>query len=232
MARLAISETDRNRGVFELLEMSSSTSIPKPPSEAESLLEALRAGEDREEIYRRIYELYSGSVFACFRHHGFSTEDCHDLTQETFLRAFRSLGTYRRQARFKTWLYEIARNVWRNELRNRLRLKRDGKVVRLEGSGNGDSNHGSDEGLPISSAEPGPIENLLAKEEAELLRQELAKLPPRMRECLQLRLDQGLKFREIAVLVQISIDTVKSQLAQGKKRLRLRLGEDLRKYGF
>ena len=69
------------------------------------------------------------------------------------------------------------------------------------------------------------MDDLLAKEQLSLLRRELESLPPRMRRCLQLRLDQELKFREIAVLEQVSIDTVKSQLAQAKKRLRLRLGD-------
>ena len=195
---------------------------PSVPRSAERLVAALRRGGDREEICRELHERYYKPTYGYFARQGFSPEECRDLTQETFLRLFRGLDGFRGRSRFETWLYEISVNVCRNELRDRSALKRDRREVSLEG---GRENGGSSGALPLRSPEREPMDDLLAKEQLSLLRRELESLPPRMRRCLQLRLDQELKFREIAVLEQVSIDTVKSQLAQAKKRLRLRLGD-------
>ncbi len=182
-------------------------------------LEALRTGGDREEIFRRLHRRHHGGIHAFFSRHGFSEEDCRDLTQETFLRLCRGIATFHGRSRFETWLYEIAANVRRNELRDRAALKRNRPEVPLDA----EPPSGNAPAASIESPEREPDEDLLAREQVEMVRRGLEKLPPRMRRCLQLRLDQELKFREIAVLEQVSIDTVKSQLAQAKQRLKLEL---------
>src|SRR6185295_123541 len=70
----------------------------------------------------------------------------------------------------------------------------------------------------------GPLAGLLADEQVGRLRQALQDLPPQMRRCVLLRIDQNLKYREIAGVMQISIDTVKSQLSQARDRLGRELG--------
>jgi len=192
---------------------------------AEHLLEALeQAGNGREEVFRKLYELYRRPVYACFARRGFSTEECRDLTQETFLRLFQGIAGFRGQSRFETWLFEITTNVWRNEIRNRSALKRDICEIGLEEAAPGER-RGKGEGPFLErSIPPEPLEDLLAEERTRVLRDALEELPPQMRRCVRLRLDQDLKFREIAVLMQVSIDTVKSQMAQAKQRLRTRLG--------
>ncbi|MCP4657080.1 MAG: sigma-70 family RNA polymerase sigma factor [bacterium] len=191
---------------------------------AERLLEALEAGYGREEVFRKLYELYRRPVHACFARRGFSAEECRDLTQETFLHLYQGIARFRGQSRFETWLFEITTNVWRNEIRNRSALKRDMYEVGLEDAAPWEPRGTSDGDLPGKSVDPEPLEDLLAEERVRVLRDALEELPPQMRRCVQLRLDQDLKFREIAVLMQVSIDTVKSQMAQAKQRLRIRLG--------
>lgn len=188
---------------------------------AERLVAALEAGDGREEIYRELYELYRRPVYACFARRGLAVEECHDLTQETFLRLFRGLQRFRGQSRFETWLFEITTNVWRNAMRDRAARKRDMREVRLEEATDEDG----DVAVTGGSSDPEPLDDLLADERVRLLREALEELPPQMRRCVQLRLDQDLKFREIAVLMHVSIDTVKSQMAQAKQKLKLRLGE-------
>ncbi len=187
------------------------------------LLAALRSGDDPEEVFRRLYDRYRGPVHACFARRGFSADECRDLVQETFLRIYRGIETFRGEARFETWLFEITQNVWRNELRNRSAAKRAAEEIDVEG--------GMDDVVPSDDSRPAgsssgreSLDDLLAEERVRLLRTALEELPPQMRRCVQLRLDQDLKFREIAVLMQVSIDTIKSQLAQAKQRLRLSLG--------
>ena len=70
-----------------------------------------------------------------------------------------------------------------------------------------------------------PLDRLIAEERLQQLREALLDLPPQMRQCVLLRLDQELKYREIAEVMNIAVNTVKSQLAQAKDRLRTRLEE-------
>jgi RNA polymerase sigma-70 factor (ECF subfamily) len=194
-------------------------------------LAALRSGEDREEVFRRIYERYRRPVHAYFARRGGSVEECRDLAQETFLRVFRGIDSFRAESRFETWVYEIAQNVWRNDVRDRLAKKRAFKTVALEDDV--DAAAAGQEGLPgAHRGEHEELAGLLSAERVALLRAALAELPPQMRRCVELRLDQDLKFREIAVLMKVSIDTVKSQIAQAKTRLRGRLGSYFGKVDF
>ncbi len=206
----------RDRGAPDSHGGSSRTS---PSGGIERDLEALRAGGDREEVFRRLHQRYRRGIHAFFARRGCSEEECRDLAQETFLRLCRGIATFRGRSRFETWLYEIAANVWRNEIRGRSAAKRDRPEVSL------DAAPWSEDSAPVAleSPERDPDAEALAKEQVALVRRGVETLPPRMRRCLQLRLDQELKFREIAVIEQVSIDTVKSQLAQARQRLRLEL---------
>ena len=186
----------------------------------ERLLEALRAGADPEEVFRELHRCYYHQVYKRFEWRGYPAEDCRDLTQETFLRLVRGGLTFRGQARFETWLMEIANNVWRSELRSRSTQKRDGREVSPEDLVE-ENPHGEIESVvPACSTAEDPLENLLMEERGILLREAVGQLPPRMRRCVLLLLDQDLKYREIAVLEQIDVNTVKSHLGEARKRIR------------
>jgi RNA polymerase sigma-70 factor (ECF subfamily) len=129
-----------------------------------------------------------------------SPEDSMDLCQETFLKAFRELGSLKDRDRFSAWLYRIAHNVCFS------RFRRDqGKTfVELD---------------PEFGARRAPIENRLAVEKA------LADLPEDQREVVVLKIYQGLKFDEIARIQGAPVSTVKSRLYMGFEKLRSALGE-------
>lgn len=81
--------------------------------------------------------------------------------------------------------------------------------------------------VPVTgTASPDPREEILARERRRKLREAVTRLPERMQRCVTLRIERGLKYREIAVIMQISIDTVKTQLYQARHRLK----EDLQEY--
>ena len=127
-------------------------------------------------------------------------EDAMDLCQESFLKAFRELGTLKDRNRFSPWLYRIAHNACYSRFR-----KEQGKTfVELD---------------PNSGAARMPIENRLAVEKA------LAQLPEDQREVVVLKVYQGLKFDEIAAVQDAPISTVKSRLYMGFEKLRLVLGK-------
>lgn len=178
---------------------------------------------NRSEDFQLLFERYYRSIHFFFTNRGFSKEDARDLTQETFLRAYKGVEAFRNEASYKTWLFRIASNIWRNAIRSRNAAKRDAKEVSLEEHLEG--------GRPVppdsASRERGsPLSQILTDEAILQLQRALNDLPAQMRRCVKLRLFQELKYREIAELLQLSIETVKSQLHQARQRLR----EQLRGY--
>lgn len=177
-----------------------------------------------ESSFRQIFSRYHGAVYNFFANRGFSKEESRDLAQETFLEAFRSLPSFRGEASFETWLFAIAKNVWRLELRRRSRNKRNGEELSLEEIAECRQIPAAGGTGGPSDVEP-PLDRFLGKERALLLRSAVDDLPEQMRNCLMLRLVQELKYNEIATLLQISPGTVKSQLFEARSRLRKRLSE-------
>lgn len=181
---------------------------------------------ERKEPFEQLFERYYRPVSYFFANRGFSNEECRDLTQETFLKVYTGMDGFRRESSIETWLFKIAGNIWRNALRSRSAEKRDGLEVSmgtLFDGGEGIS--AAISGSTASAMNSGPLDGALADEQTRLLREAIDDLPAQMRQCLLLRIDRDLKYREIAVLMKISVDTVKSQLFQAKERLKLRLSK-------
>lgn len=178
---------------------------------------------DREEDFQSLFTRYFRPLFRFFTSRGLSHDESLDLIQETYLRVYRGISEFRGDASFETWLFQIAINLWRKELRRRMAAKRKGTETPL------DASIGAENLTPVSeviaSRQPASIEDMLARERIRLLQEALAELPPQMRRCVTLHVGQGLKYREIATAMGISIDTVKSQISQAKNRLRERLAE-------
>ena len=182
-----------------------------------------------DESFRRLFEGHYRKVFLFFIRRGFPEEECEDLAQEVFLRVHKHLGSFRGEARVETWLFQIAANLYRNTLRGRAALKRQALEIVL------------DEAVLMASpeppgplreaAEPGPFDLVLAKERSRILHGAIEELPCQMRRCLLLRVDQDLKYREIAELLRISIETVKAHLFQARQLLRIRLGAEFAEEG-
>jgi RNA polymerase sigma-70 factor (ECF subfamily) len=179
---------------------------------------------DRDEEFRRLFVQHFQSVFFFFLRRGFPREECSDLAQETFLRVYKGIGGFRGEASFQTWLFQIATNLWRNEVRHHMAEKRDAFEVSLEAEVDKGRPIQADRRLPGETRPSGPLDELLADERKRMMREALSALPPQMRRCVLLRIDQNLKYREIAAAMQISIETVKSQISQARDRLETELG--------
>jgi RNA polymerase sigma-70 factor (ECF subfamily) len=150
------------------------------------------------------------------------------LTQDTFLSAFKGHKDFRRESSTRTWIFRIARNKYKNHLRTKKTQKRAAPEVSLSTHFDGrDSDDMADELEVVDSKAPSPEDLVLAKERDETLHNSLEGVPSQMRQGLELRLE-GLRYREIAEIMGISIETVKSHLHQGRQRLReiLREGHD------
>jgi RNA polymerase sigma-70 factor (ECF subfamily) len=183
------------------------------------LVEQFQAGVDTEESFRGIFQLHHFRVEAFFRRKGFSEEESRDLTQETFFRVFKSLSTFRRDSSMMFWLFGIMQHVYQNELRRRRAEKRDGLEVSLDMP----ADDGGPLREPVADGEDA-VSRLIGRERSQALATALQELPEQMRLCCILRYEKGYKYQEIARLMGISIETVKTHLHQGRKRLTAKLG--------
>lgn len=187
-----------------------------------------------DERIRDLFERYYGPVRSYFAELGFPLEESHDLAQDTFLRAYRGLGSFRGEANLRTWLFTIAKNVGSNAIRRLAAKKRSVLVVDFEDLDSERPPEAADaeevnrkqgqEATVLGDGGPDPLEGLLSSERSRLLREALDSLPPRMRRSVLLHYGQGLKYREIARLLRVSTATVGSQLHQARQRLAPVLG--------
>jgi RNA polymerase sigma-70 factor (ECF subfamily) len=170
-----------------------------------------------EELYRQYYR----PVVYFFARRGFSREESRDLAQETFLRVYKNKETFRGESSEVTWLFQIAANLYKNTLRSHSTQKRDGLEVSLEASG---AETGMIDGM-CCGHEKDALVAILVEERARKLHEALEDLPPQMRQAVILRVDQDLKYREIADVMRVSIETVKAHLYQARPHLRDKLAD-------
>jgi RNA polymerase sigma-70 factor (ECF subfamily) len=199
-------------------------SLRSEPVERDPILELIaqiQAGVRVEENSEKLFRRFRPSVQSFFARKGFSAEDGRDLTQEVFLRVFKGIDTFRRESRFERWLWEIAAHIYFNEVRRRRTEKRDGLETSLDTPVENDDGSSPAPGIP--SSDPSPEEQVIKGEQLAAFRAALQELPEQMRRCCLLRYEKGLKYQEIAVVMKISIETVKAHLHQARKRLAARL---------
>ncbi len=145
---------------------------------------------------------------------GNSQEDAHDLYQEAFLKVYRSIGRFRLEAKFSTWLYRIVMNVCLDHLR---RQKTRNEAQMPEGpDGETDYLHAIPEDRPTLS----PERTLEAQEISKRLELALARLSPRERMVFELKHCQGLKLREIGETCGTSEEAAKNSLFRALQKLR------------
>jgi RNA polymerase sigma-70 factor (ECF subfamily) len=144
-------------------------------------------------------------------------DEALDLSQEVFLRVFRTIGRFRGQSTLKTWIYRIAVNQARN--RHRFwRRRRRADQVSLE-------THVAAHGEFLSSPDSRPDRVFAQRELAERLDQALESLPFDQRTAIVLREVDGLSYDEIAYSLGVAVGTVKSRLTRARQTLRLELRE-------
>jgi len=146
-------------------------------------------------------------------------EEAADVTQETFVAAYRSWGSFREESAVYTWLYRIAVNLCKNRFRDRDR-RREHEWLSLDDPGphlSGGSDTYMDE-------KPTPEALIERKELKEMIEQAISQLPLDYRIVAVLRDLQGLSYADIAVAAEVSVDVVKTRLARARGMLRKRLG--------
>ena len=188
--------------------------MPAAGSDPDDCVQRWLLGDDEsfEEVFNQHYRL----VVGFFTKRGFTPQEAEDLTQIVFLRVYKGRETFRGDARFSTWLFQICANVFRNNLRDRSTQKRDAEEVSIDLADSGS--------LEVADGGADPLHQTLSAEAKRKLREALSDLPPQMRKCVELRVYEDLKYREIAERMNISIDTVKAHLFQARQILKGKLG--------
>src|SRR6201987_3917528 len=144
-------------------------------------------------------------------------DEALDLSQDVFLRVFRTIHRFRGHSSLRTWIYRIAVNQARNRHRFwRRRHRADQVSLDLHVAAHGE--------LP-SGADMGPERALAQKELAVRLQQALDRLPFDQRTAIVLREVDGLSYEEIAFSLGVAVGTVKSRLTRARHALRLDLQE-------
>ena len=150
-----------------------------------------------------------------------NVEEARDLTQETFLRAFQSIGHFRGESDLRTWIYRIAINQARNRWRWWRRRRRE-TTVSIDAPEIGGGRLGLVATLK-SNAVRDPEQDALLSERERALKKALSSLKLVYREAVILRDIEGFAYEEIAAALSISVGTVKSRLARGRQELRRKL---------
>lgn len=172
--------------------------------------------EGLEPAFREIVERYQGKVLNLITRYVGDRDRAEELAQETFLRVHRHRANYRMRGKFSSWLFTIAVNLARNELRN---TKRRGPTVAIDpmtGTNEAGTLHLEDEGFD-------PEEATGRSEVAAIVRGAIMELPVHHREVLILRELQELTYEEIADILAIPGGTVRSRINRARLALKDRL---------
>lgn len=147
----------------------------------------------------------------CYRMAG-NPDDAMDLSQETFLRAWRCLDQYQFASAFSTWLYRLCSNICIDFLRKRRR--RQTVPLTFEDA------DGEEQTYAVPDAQPLPEEQVELKLTRETLAAAMAQLLPEHRAVLQLRVVNEMSYEQIADVLDIQIGTVKSRLSRARNQLK------------
>jgi len=133
--------------------------------------------------------------------------DAADLTQDALIRFIRAIGSYRGETKLSTWLYRLVVNLGIDRMR-----RRGAPPISLD-----------DEGVDVDVASNDPIDDVAAvaerAEEAQIVRAAVSKLPDAQRLALTLHYFEDQRYEDIAEVMGVPLNTVKSHIRRGKERL-------------
>ena len=174
----------------------------------EHLLELALQGD--RDCFGELSKRWQQKIYAFICRYVGNAEDARDLTQDTFVKAYRNLDRLTDPARFSSWLYKIALN----ECRMRFRRQRKVQSISLE-------NFPQPKGAVKFGVDTvTPEEELAAKEDIQLLQEAFKGLPEEQRAVILMKEYQEMKFHEISEILGIPLSTVKSRMYLGLKTLR------------
>ena len=170
-----------------------------------------------EELVRH----YDQAVLRLALHLTGSDSDAQDVYQDAFLKAYKSIGNFRFECSFYTWIYRIVTNLCLDQLRKRQVRKEDAPVATdCDGE-----QYDVLSQVPDARAGANPERDLMRRELGGRINRALEKLTPRERMVFELKHYQGLKLRTVGEILNTTEETAKNTLFRATQKLRGALGD-------
>ena len=187
-----------------LMNVGQTTKEDKEASKKEDQLLVARFLEGDALAFTALVNKYRRQVYAVARRFTNNHEEADDLAQETFVKAYNNLKTFRGEAGFKTWLLRITTNLSIN-------YKKSGRVSKDSGDTPDDT---------MTSDATVPLDNLIHGEKRQELYRAIQRLPPKQKQTLLLKSFREMTCEEVAGVMKCSVGTVKANVFNAMKRLR------------
>ena len=181
-----------------------------------ALVQAAQRGD--ADAFEQLVRLHDRTVLRVALNILRSPDDARDAYQEVFLRAYRSLGKFRFQCSFRTWLYRIGTNVCLDQLRRKSVRKERTVGAEEEGTGNDFLANAEDE-RPHSN----PDRVLAGREVGRRIQAALEQLSPKERMVFELKHHEGMRLRAIGQTLSMSEEAAKNCLFRATRKLRATL---------
>ena len=178
----------------------------QPPSEIDALIERCLSGD--QDAWGQIVRQHWRKVFNVAYKFTGKHDEAEDLTQDIFVKIFRSLHTFDRRANFQTWLISISRNLCIDHYRS---VRKERETISRDID--------SREMGTATRSEPGPLAGIEREDQRALLRLALNQLAPTLRSAVLLRDIKELSYQEIASMLDLPEGTVKSRINRGRTEL-------------
>lgn len=182
-------------------------------TEAETDEQLVRKSQnDDERAFGELVSRYESKVYSLALKMLRNPEDAEDVLQDTFLRAYRGIKSFKGNSTFSTWVYRITANSALMRLR-----KRQLPTVSIDDA--------DEREAPINIADwaPGPVEQMLNQETQAAMTEAIEALPPEFRQVFVLRDIEELSNAEVAEILDLSVAAVKSRLHRARLKVRNRL---------
>lgn len=168
-----------------------------------------------QKAYTRLVEQHKKAIFHIINKIVRNDEAANDLVQETFMKAFSSLATYRSEYRFSTWLYKIAANASIDYLRKR-------RIHALSLDRPMETKDGTVE-IEVPDYSYHPERDLMRKQQRISIEEAIDSLPKKYREVIVYRHKDDKSYEEIADLLEIPVGTVKARIFRARELLKKKL---------
>ena len=179
-----------------------------------ALLAAIQDGELG--AFTALVGRHQRSLINFFYHLCWDRQAAEDCAQEVFLRVYSHLATYEPQAKFTTFLFRIARNLWIDRVRS---AAVHGKPLSLQHPSGAGEEKGSLQDR-VASRVPSPVEILAKQEQQDALRRAIDQLPEEQKAVVILSEIQGLKYQDISAILEVPDGTVKSRMHTAMDKLK------------